>query len=98
MKPMQNDITSIPGYRLNEYLLVLRPHEELVNRINKLKEEFFEQYKAPSAKWGKPQIALLRFKQLEMTEDRIINRLNNIAMAYHPFKVELKDFGSYPSH
>jgi 2'-5' RNA ligase len=33
-----------------------------------------------------------------MMEERIINRLHNVAMAHYPFKVELKDFGSFPSH
>ena len=33
-----------------------------------------------------------------MMEERIINRLKAIAMGYPPFKVELKDFGSFPSH
>ena len=31
-------------------------------------------------------------------EERIINRLKIVAMGYHPIKVELKDFGSFPSH
>jgi 2'-5' RNA ligase len=33
-----------------------------------------------------------------MMEERIINRLRTVAMGYPPFKVELKDFGSFPSH
>lgn len=33
-----------------------------------------------------------------MREERLINSLKTIAMGYHPFKVELKDFGSFPSH
>ena len=34
----------------------------------------------------------------KMMEEKIVNRLKTIAMGYHPFKVELKDFGSFPSH
>jgi 2'-5' RNA ligase len=33
-----------------------------------------------------------------MMEERIVNRLQLIAMGYHPIKVELKDYGSFPSH
>ncbi len=33
-----------------------------------------------------------------MMEERLINRLNVVGMALPPFKVELKDFGSFPSH
>jgi len=86
------------GYRQNEYLLILNPHEELRKKINAAKEEFATKFEAPSARWGKPHLALVRFKQLEMMEERIINHLKIVAMAYHPIKVELKDFGSYPSH
>lgn len=95
---METIINTIPGYRVYEYLLVLGPHQELGNRIMKLKEEFAKQYKSDHAKWGKPQVALVNFKQLSMMEERILNRLKTIAMGFPPFKVELKDFGSFPSH
>ncbi len=99
---MQPNIHMIPGYRLCEFLLVLNPHEELRNRIMGVKKEFHDKYKSAGASKslvsGKPQLALVKFETLEMMEERIVNRLKTIAMGYHPFKVELKDFGSYPSH
>ena len=96
---MQLDITTtLPGYRINEYLLVLSPHEELWNKIIKVKEEFAESYKSDHARWGRPHITLVNFLQYEMMEERLINRLNVVGMALPPFKVELKDFGSFPSH
>ncbi|MBC7948381.1 MAG: 2'-5' RNA ligase family protein [Chitinophagaceae bacterium] len=95
---MKTIINTIPGYRVYEYLLVLSPHEELWNRIVKVKEEFGEKYRLPNAKWVKPHIALVKFLQYEMMEERIVNRLKSVAMGYPPFKVELKDFGSFPSH
>ena len=95
---MKTVVNTIPGYRVYEYLLVLSPHEELWNRIMKVKEEFSVQYKSDHAKWGKPHITLVNFVQYAMMEERIISRLQTIAMGYPPFKVELKDFGSFPSH
>lgn len=96
---MQPDITTtLPGYKVNEYLLVLSPHEELWNKIMKVKEEFAEEYQTDHARWGKPHITLVNFVQYEMMEERLINRLNVVGMSYPPFKVELKDFGSFPSH
>ncbi|HVM89505.1 MAG TPA: 2'-5' RNA ligase family protein [Puia sp.] len=86
------------GYRQNEYLLILSPHEELRKKIKTIKDEFYEKYKAPNARWGKPHVTLVKFSQLEMMEERIINRLKTVAMGFHPIKVELKDFGSYPAH
>ena len=89
---------TIPGYKIYEYLLVLNPHEELRNKIKKVKQEFYDVYKAPTAIGGKPHITLANFLQYEMMEERLLNRLKVVAMGFHPIKVELKDFGSFPSH
>jgi 2'-5' RNA ligase len=90
--------TTIPGYRIYEYLLVVDPHEELRNRIKKVKQEFYDVYKASSAIGGKPHITLANFLQYGLMEERLVNRLNIIAMGFHPIKVELRDYGSFPSH
>jgi 2'-5' RNA ligase len=95
---MKTIIHTIPGYRINEYLLVLSPHDELWQKILKVKKEFAENYNAPTAVWGKPHLTLVKFQQIEMMEERIVNRLKRVSMGYHPFKIELKDFGSFPSH
>jgi hypothetical protein len=86
------------GYRQNEYLLILNPHEELRRKVMAVKDEFNKSFNAPTARWGKPHLGIVRFKQLEMMEERIIHNLKIIAMGFHPIKVEMKDFGSYPSH
>jgi 2'-5' RNA ligase len=95
---MEKLIVSIPGYRVYEYLLVLNPHEAFRDKIIEVKKDFYEKYKAENARWGKPHITLVNFLQYEMMEERILNRLNVIAMGYHPIKVEMKDYGSFPSH
>lgn len=95
MKEIQN---AIPGYKIYEYQLVLNPHEELRNRIMKLKQEFFDSYKSITALYAKPQVVLTTFIQYEIMEERILNRLNVIALGFHPVKIEFKDFGSFPSH
>ena len=95
---METIINTIPGYRLYEYLLVLSPHEELWNRIMKLKENFAAKHESDFARWGNPHITLASFLQYEIKEARIINHLERIAMGYRPFKVELKDFGYVPPH
>ena len=95
---MKTIIDTIPGYRVYEYLLVLSPHEELRNRIMKIKESFSHEYQSDYARWGRPHITLVNFVQYEMMEERVINRLRLTAMSSPAFKVELKDFGSFPSH
>lgn len=86
------------GDRANEYQLVLRPHADLRNKIMKVKAEFAEKFHCDQAKWGKVHIMLVSFTQLEIMEGKIVNRLKTIAMGHAPFKIELKDFGSYPAH
>jgi 2'-5' RNA ligase len=95
---MQPIINTIPGYKVFEYLLVLNPHEELRNKIMQVKQDFQTAFKSSSAVYIKPHISLVNFTQYEMMEERIINRLQVIGLGYHPIKVELKDYGSFPSH
>jgi 2'-5' RNA ligase len=95
---MQLTGITMPGYRVYEYLLVLDPHEELRGRIAQVRKKFYETYKLGRMPSGKINLALVNFLQYEMMEERIVSRLKAIAMGYHPFKVELKDFGSFPSH
>jgi 2'-5' RNA ligase len=97
-KQMKISLQSIPGYRINEYMLVLSPHEELRNKITRVRNEFGESFKTSAATGTRPHIALVRFTQLEMMEERIVNRLKIDGMGTKPFKVELKDYGSFPAH
>ncbi|MGI8951922.1 MAG: 2'-5' RNA ligase family protein [Chitinophagaceae bacterium] len=95
---MENEILSLPGYRECEFLLVLQPHEDLWNKIMQIKKEFAKDYDCAMAEKLKPHITLAMFQQYEMMEEKIINRLKLITMGLPAFKVELKDFGSFPSH
>ena len=90
--------TTLPGYQQNEYLLVLKPHEELWNKITRVKEEFATKYNAPLANFLKPHIALATFTAWAMAEEKIVQRLQHIAMGITPIKVELNNYGSFPSH
>lgn len=88
----------LPGYRVHEYLLVLQPHAELQQRLIRVKKEFYALCQANSALTGKPHIPLVRFRQLQMLEERIIGRLQTAAMGFYPFRAELNGFGSFPTH
>lgn len=95
---MNKNLSELPGYKYCEYLLVLSPHEDLRNKIIHVKKEFYAKFKAPAALWGKPHITVAKFVVWQMMEDRIVNRLKIAAMGMPPFKVMLKDYGSFPSH
>ena len=88
----------VPGYNVYEYLIVLNPHEDLRNKIMHIKQTFYESYKSNTALYSKPHLTLATFTQCGLVEERIINRLHNIAMAFKPIKIEMKDYGSFPAH
>jgi 2'-5' RNA ligase len=88
----------MPGYRINEYLLVMNPPDVLWNKIVDIKKEFADKYKNEIARFTKPHITLINWVSLELMEERMMQRLQNISMGITPFKVELKDYGSFPSH
>lgn len=94
---MEKTIT-MAGYRIYEYLLVLPPPEELQARIIDIKNDFAETYKAAVAGFTKPHITLASFLALGMMEEKIVHRLQVIAMGVTPFKVELRNYGSFPTH
>lgn len=81
-----------------EYMVVLAPHEDLYNKIMKLKQEFATAYENTMATALKPHISIVRFLQYEMKEQHVHNKLKLLAMALPAFKVELDGFGSFPSH
>jgi 2'-5' RNA ligase len=87
----------LPSYRHNDYLLVLSPHEELRNKILQVKETFREKYKT-SMQATKPHITLVKFNALQMMETQLVQRLQIISMGTTPFKIDLKDYGSFPTH
>ena len=63
-----------------------------------IKKEFSEKFDCPVALHTKPHITIAKFLQYEMMEQRITTRLRMIAMGLPAFKVELKNFGSFPTH
>ena len=95
---MSTSVTTLPGYRIYEYLLVLKPSEELWNRVITIKEEFAEKYKAPVSTFTKPHITLVNFVALGIMEEKIVHRLQVTAMGVTPFKLELRNYGSFPTH
>ena len=83
---------------INEYLLILQPHEDLYNKIMDIKQSFANKYECSIAMYTKPQIILASFVQWEMQETKLINRLKNIIENLTPFSVKIDGFGSFPSH
>lgn len=91
-------ITNYSKLSLSEYLVVLSPHPALWDEITAIKKDFAEKYKCPFAYGTKPHVTLIKFSQRKMMEDRIRLQLRNIINRNSPVKIELKDYGSFPTH
>ena len=87
----------LPGYAMNEYKLVIPLPEALSQKIYQVRKDFGSTYQYKPDP-GRPHLTLVTFSQLEMMEERILTKLKTIGMGARPFKLELKDFGSYPTH
>lgn len=94
---MNTTISQMPGYRLHEYLVVLNPPQATRDRIFGVKEEFRKNYKGGYI-ISAPYLTLVKFSTWAMMEEKITQRLKVIGMGFTPFKIQLKDFGSLPSH
>lgn len=88
----------MPGYRVYEYNLILNPHEELRNKMAGVREEFNKNYSVEFGIKATPNLGIASFKQFAMKESRILEKLRKVALSMAPFKVELSNFGNYPSH
>lgn len=87
----------MPGYKVNEYLLILSPHEELSERVVGIKQKFAEEYHTQTY-LTKPNVSIVKFTQYALLETKIVANLHRLAMESKPIKIELKDYGSFPSH
>jgi 2'-5' RNA ligase len=87
----------ISSYSFAEYQLILKPHAELSDQIALLKREFSSNYNIPTYK-SSPNLTLVKFSLSEVAEKRLLTQLRSIAMRLPSFKMELRDFGSFPSH
>jgi len=95
---MEQLIQLMPGYRLHEYQLVIIPHEDLRQRIQQVRNDFAEKYKLARPFQGAAHLTLVKFRQVEMLEDRMQHSLKAIVMGIRPFKISIDGYTSVPSH
>lgn len=94
----QTAMLQMPGYRPIEYRLVIDIPETLRNKIQHVRDVFSRECRIARPLSTRPNLSLVSFTQYAMMEERIMHRLHMIAMGTAPFRVELKDFGSFPIH
>lgn len=93
-----NNASSMPGYQINEYRLVIPLTEALQEKINAVRTSLHERYRVKASFELQPSLTILKFHAFETIEPRLLERLHQVAIGHNPFKVELENFAAYPSH
>lgn len=86
------------GLELNEYLLVIEPNDDVMQKIYAFKKLFAEAYECLQVLHSRPHIALLKFTQCYINEQKIVYGIQQIVQQYHPFQIKINGFGSFPTH
>ncbi|MBK7375504.1 MAG: hypothetical protein IPJ02_08080 [Chitinophagaceae bacterium] len=88
----------LPGVHVYEYLLVIDIPAALRERIEAERGILAAGYSVTQPQAGRPNVSLARFSAMKMAEERIIHKLQMIAVDEKPFMIELQDYGGYPMH
>ena len=82
----------------NQYLLVLKPATQVVEKINELRNLIHEDFKTEIFPLSFPYVRLISFTGLKENEQHLINHLVKIGRQLSPVQLILKDFGNFPTH
>ena len=82
----------------NKYLLVLKPTEQVVEKINELRTSIHAKFKTEIFPLSFPYVRLISFTGLKENENDLINHLVKIVRQLSPVQLILKDFGNFPTH
>ena len=91
-------VNNLPGYRLHDYQLVIMPNETFRQRVMHVRKEFADRFGLEKPYSGGAHLPLLKFSQVDMMETKLVHALKAVAMGVQPFRVEVKDYGAYPTH
>jgi 2'-5' RNA ligase len=92
-KTTHQTINWLEDYGVCEYLLVLNPSLDVIERINEEKKKFRSVYQDPAAIIGKPHITIALFLATDEMEPTLISWMQNICNVHSRFPVLLRNFG-----
>ena len=83
---------------LQEYLLVIKPCNEVYNKISEEKENFYSVYKEKTVVKTKPYITIANFLAKESMEETMIRWIQRICSRQKSFVVTLNNYSGFPPH
>ena len=87
----------MPGHRICEYKLIIPLSESFQETVMKLQVKFFEKYKI-SLPATKPLLTILHCHAYEGMQDKLIERIQQVATRTATFVIELENFKAYPEY
>ena len=93
-----NTSSSMPGYQINEYRLVIPLSDTLQEKMNAVRASLHERHRIKATFELQPSLTILKFHAFETIEPRLMERMQQVAMGHNPFKIELENYAAYPSH
>lgn len=82
--------SGMPGYRVNQYRLIMLPQESMAQKILQLRRAAANYFPEAKVLMNRPYIGLADFMQYEMMEERLQYRLRCIAMEQQAFRLRIQ--------
>jgi 2'-5' RNA ligase len=100
---MQQELMqATPGYdnfkSMNEYLLVIRPDDEVYNKVSTEKQSFYNQYRQKISVKTRPHITVASFMAREEMEETLIRWIQRVSSQQKSFPVTLNNYSGFPAH
>lgn len=94
----KNDMNAITSQAIWEYLVLVPVPETVTSLIQQQKEYMARAYNIKHVLPAKPYISIVKFSQYKALEKEVVKRLHLSATGLAPGLINLKGFGSFPTH
>lgn len=95
---VQSTISSNNFKGMNEYLLVIRPDDEVYNKVTAEKQNFYDQYRQKVSVKTRPHITVASFVAREEMEETLIRWIQRVSSQQKSFPVALNNYSGFPEH
>lgn len=83
---------------MHEYLLVIRPDDEVYNKVTAEKQSFYKQYRQKVSVKTRPHITVASFMAREEMEETLIRWIQRVSSQQKSFPVALNNYSGFPEH
>ncbi|HKZ65570.1 MAG TPA: 2'-5' RNA ligase family protein [Chitinophagaceae bacterium] len=83
---------------MNEYLLVIRPDDEVYNKVITEKQKFYDAYHQKVSDEARAHITVACFMAREEMEETLIRWIQRVSSQQKSFPVALNNYSGFPEH